>query len=361
MSPALSFRMIQRPVKISSTECILSVRRFRGSFGPIPTLFLAVLACPAAFASDIAPPPALELPLACTLGSDCWIVNFVDVDPGPGTADFTCGPRSYDGHKGTDFGLLDLKAMALGVEVRAAAAGTVLARRDGMPDTGLETAAEDLAGRDCGNGVVIAHEGGWTTQYCHMRLGSVSATEGRTVERGDRLGLVGMSGRAEFPHLHITLRQGETVYDPFTSLPQESPCGKSGNPIWAPESGIDYRPFILQSVGFAPGPVERAALLADAASPAVLPRDGEALVLWVQALGVRRGDRLSLRIDGPDGRVLTEKAVEIDRAQAYRMVFIGRRTPSEGWTAGRYRGTVSLDRPGDGIAETVREIGVDLR
>lgn len=309
-----------------------------------------------------ADPPALGLPLACTPDVDCWIVNFVDDDPGPGAADFNCGPRSYDGHKGTDFGLLDRRTMILGVEVRAAAVGTVKARRDGMPDTGLETPAEVLAGRDCGNGVIVAHEGGWSTQYCHMRAGSVSVAEGQTVARGDRLGLVGMSGRAEFPHLHITLRQGETVYDPFTGLPQGSPCGESGDPVWAPDTGIGYSPFVLQSIGFAPAPVERAALLTDASSPDTLPRDGEALVLWAQVYGVRAGDRLTLRIEGPGDQVLTEKTVEIDKTQAYRMTFIGRRTPVAGWTTGRYRGSVTMARAGEkGPIEALRKIEVDLR
>lgn len=59
-----------------------------------------------------APPPAaddrpitLSLPIACTPGTDCWVVNYVDLDPGPGRRDYRCGEMSYDGHKGTDIGL----------------------------------------------------------------------------------------------------------------------------------------------------------------------------------------------------------------------------------------------------------------
>ena len=171
-----------------------------------------------------------------------------------------------------------------------------------------------------------------------------------------------MSGWAEFPHLHITLRQGETVYDPFTGRPQGSPFGEDRNPVWATEAGIGYSPFVLQSIGFASRPVEKNDLLADASSPENMPRDGEALVLWAQAYGVRPGDRLTLRIDGPAGRILTETTIEIDKMQAYRMIFIGRRTPAAGWSAGLYRGSVTMARAGEtGPAEVLREIEVDLR
>jgi murein DD-endopeptidase MepM/ murein hydrolase activator NlpD len=56
--------------------------------------------------------------------------------------------------------------MMKGVEVRAAASGVVRATRDGMLDVNLrEIGPETIRGREGGNGVVIDHDGGWTTQY----------------------------------------------------------------------------------------------------------------------------------------------------------------------------------------------------
>jgi len=80
------------------------------------TLALLLLAAPAAAGSFLLNPP-----VDCTLGETCFIQNFVDRDPGPGAADFTCGPMTYDGHKGTDFALPSLAAMRQGVDVLAAA------------------------------------------------------------------------------------------------------------------------------------------------------------------------------------------------------------------------------------------------
>ena len=75
----------------------------------ICALIGALAAFPAAGA------PTFSLPVDCTLGESCFIQNYVDQDPGPRAQDFTCGPLTYDGHKGTDFALPSTEIMAQGV------------------------------------------------------------------------------------------------------------------------------------------------------------------------------------------------------------------------------------------------------
>ena len=109
--------------------------------------------------------PGLDLPIDCTVGSDCWIANYVDRDPGASARDYTCGHLTYDTHGGTDFAVRDLGAMRRGVAVLAAADGIVERVRDGVRDTKPSTdrgPRDD--GRACGNGVFVAHGRGWTTQ-----------------------------------------------------------------------------------------------------------------------------------------------------------------------------------------------------
>ena len=73
----------------------------------------------------------LASPLACGPAEGCSIQNYVDAEPGPGVQDFACGVLSYDGHRGTDFQVPDLKRMRRGVPVLAAASGVVRDVRDG--------------------------------------------------------------------------------------------------------------------------------------------------------------------------------------------------------------------------------------
>ena len=273
---------------------------------------------------------SLRIPLDCRLGEDCFIQQYVDADPGPGAADYTGGPLAYDGHKGTDFRVADLEAMAEGVPVLAPAAGTVRGVRDAMADriAGDRTA---VAGRECGNGVVLAHPGGWETQLCHLARGSVLVAQGDAVEAGQPVGRIGLSGATQFPHVHLSVRRNGAVVDPFEAgLWQDAPAYEAGG---------------LLTVGLSDGVPEYDAVKAGTADRDAMPADAAALVVTAYLFGGRAGDTLALRIDGPEGAVFAHDVVlERDQAELFRSA--GRRTPPEGWPPGAYRAQATLIRDG---------------
>ncbi len=251
----------------------------------------------------------LALPVDCVLGDSCHVQQYPDHDPGPGAADFTCGPLSYEGHDGTDFAVPTRAAMAAGVNVLAAAPGTVKGSRDGVQDF-----APAVEGRECGNGVLIDHGGGWETQYCHLKQGSVRVRTGDRVDAGAVLGQVGQSGAADFPHLHLSVRRNGQEVDPFA--PGAAACGAAGDDLWSPD--IAYAPGGLLQVGIAPAVPDYDAIKAGLASPG-LPADAPALVVWAYFYGPRAGDTLLLSLTGPDGEVIADRvALEKTQALAFR-------------------------------------------
>lgn len=303
---------------------------------------LLLLAAPA-----LAEPPRLALPIDCTPGRDCFLQNYLDHDPGPGAQDFTCGPLSYDGHRGTDFSLHSLRAMERGVSVLAAAPGRVAGTRDGMIDR-LYTEAEAprIDGRDCGNGVLIEHGDGWVTQYCHMRRGSVTVQMGQQIEAGTPLGLVGLSGRSQFPHLHISLRHNGEDVDPFAPEGRDA-CAPLGAPLW--EDPLDYTPGGLISLGF----LDRLPDLAEVAAGDVardsLPAGAPALVLWAYAFGARDGDLLELSITAPGAPWLSQQfTLEKDQARLFRAT--GKRLRAA-LPPGLYTGRARLMRNGEILSQ----------
>jgi hypothetical protein len=324
----------------------------------IALAFLLLLAAPAAVVSPAAPagaqePPRLAPPIACALGQDCWLMNYADTDPGPAAQDFQCRPRSYQGHDGTDFAIRDAAVMAAGVPVLASAPGEVVGMRDGEPDGALLGGGK-VDGKECGNGIMLRHEGGWTTQYCHMRQGSVTVRPGQKVERGAVLGMVGLSGKTEFPHVHLTVRQDNRPIDPFTGAAVAAGCGQPAKPLWP----VPYQAAALYAAGFAAGVPQGPAIKADARSPDTLPRDVP-LVLWGAAFGVAPGDTVRMVVTGPDGAEIVNRAVVLDRHQAWRMEATGRKPPAGGWAAGAYRGEVRLERAG--LPPATRSATVTLR
>ncbi len=166
------------------------------------------------FAEDL----KLSLPIKCHIGETCFIQQYMDVDPGSKAQDYRCGNAVYNKHSGTDIRLRTLEDARRGVEVLAAAPGKVLRTRDAAPDRIVATQSDRDAFQNvfCGNGLIIDHGDGWQTQYCHLRRGSLRVKAGDMVERGTPLGLVGYSGLAQFPHLHLTVYRDKIRTDPLT-------------------------------------------------------------------------------------------------------------------------------------------------
>ena len=67
-----------------------------------------------------------------------------------------------------------------------------------------------------GNLVEIRHAFGLTTRYAH--LSGVDVTVGETVAYGDRVGMIGSTGRSSGPHLHYEVRTGGAARNPMNFL-----------------------------------------------------------------------------------------------------------------------------------------------
>ena len=160
--------------------------------------------------------PKLLQPVQCTLNKDCYIQLYVDTGNKDQLIDFKGHYLTNNNHTGTDIALKTYEDMDQGVNVVAASNGIVLAVRNDQQDH-YSRDYEFEQGKACGNGVLIIHPGNWTTQYCHLKKGSIRVKPKQQVMQGDILGLVGSSGHADFPHTHFTVRYFGKVVDPFLS------------------------------------------------------------------------------------------------------------------------------------------------
>lgn len=298
------------------------------------------------------------LPLDCRLGETCFIQNWIDLDPGPGRADRACGPLTYDGHDGFDF-RVPMRAMRAGVAVKSPAEGVVRAMRDGEPDGAYRaTARVSSPDRDCGNGVVIDHGRGLETQLCHMQRGSISVRAGQRVARGQPVGLVGLSGATEFPHVHMSVRRDGQKFDPFTNAPiSRGGCGGAlrGSGLWA--RAPEYTATAIVDIGFSEAPPAQAAR-ADDAPEATGSQTAAALVAWVIVLGPRRNDQTTLRLLSADGAILAENRTPHTRDQAQYALYTGKRRPGAVWPAGAYRAEVVVTRDGAVVARRAETLTV---
>jgi hypothetical protein len=226
--------------------------------------------------------------------------------------------------------------------------------RDGVEDRALtdEASRRAVAGRECGNGVVIEHGAGWQTQYCHMKRGSLRVKEGDHITSEQALGKVGLSGKTELPHLHLTVRHQKNVVDPFTGQPMTAGCGIEGKPLWRADAQVVYEEIALYNAGIAGGPPNVEMIRSGHADSLTPNGQSSALVLWVDIMGVEAGDQIQFRLIGPDSKLVFENEQRVDRRQARRFVYSGKKRQGAFWLAGTYTGHVTLKRDENGkVAE----------
>ncbi|MFO7736053.1 MAG: M23 family metallopeptidase [bacterium] len=106
------------------------------------------------------------------------------------------GERKGAKHEGIDIGAPE------GTPVYSAGSGKVLysGKREGY-----------------GNVIIIQHPGKWITVYAHNSRNI--AKQGQKVKKGDKIALVGQTGRASGPHLHFEVRKGIKPVNPLNYLP----------------------------------------------------------------------------------------------------------------------------------------------
>lgn len=233
------------------------------------------------------------LPLSGTINQDFYYTNYVDLQAGAGIRDFQCGLKTYDGHNGTDIVLPSFARMDQGVEVVAAAAGTVAFVQDGLPDRNKTWEN----GGGFANHVQIQHRDGFRSYYGHMMRNSIRVAVGQPVQPGTVLGKVGSSGTSDMPHLHIEFRQNGT--------PAEVHAGSCGAAFthWAAP------PVYQDQFGLIQSGLTRADLNLDAVKdpPAqvdTFSMNESRLWFWVHLHNVRAGGVSRFEFVSPDGQTL---------------------------------------------------------
>lgn len=231
------------------------------------------------------------LPIGGTPYVDWTIVNYVDLDPGPGVLDFNGGPYSYNGHDAIDFTLANFAAMDAGISVNAAAAGTVTSVHDGEFDRWSRV--NPNPGQP-GNHVIIDHGGGLETRYWHFKKDSITVNVGDTVTAGQFLGEVGSSGNSSDAHLHFAVYGAGNAIETYSSPSTFwiDPLPYAGDVAGSLDFGTtDHFPTTAELVE-RPQEVD---VFFQTDGP------GQTVGFWTHLFGIQPGDALDFYIYSPDG------------------------------------------------------------
>ena len=279
------------------------------------------------------------------------------MDAGAGVSDPFCQAATYDGHDGTDLRVLSMADVARGVPVVAVADGTVLRGRDGEPDHLVVTDADRaaVANKECGNGMIVDLGGGYEVQYCHMRQGSLVVKPGDAVKRGQKLGDVGASGMAQFPHVHLTVRRDGKPVDPVSGHALSARVSQVGRSGRTAVCARDVAAALVQgetqliAFGLAGGPLDHNALSVSGPPPQATER-------LAGAMSAGAGSSICARAtaswSGSSGRTGQEIAASrsdpMNRAKASFSAFAGKKGAPE---PGEYEVQVGVERGGAMLVE----------
>lgn len=305
---------------------------------------------------------ALGLPVNCKLGYDCFVQQMPDVDPSDGTLDPLCGQLTYPGHTGWDFRLRSLNDITQDIPVIAVADGSVSRVRDGIPDQIFDATKNRprLIDIECGNGIVIDHQGGLSSQYCHLKNGSLAVRAGTQVRKGERIGSIGSSGAAEFPHVHLSVRLHGKLVDPLTGKPLGSEaraCGDFSGSLLdtASKEALVQSAVAILDMGLAGTPPELSNLV-QAGGPPLATSRRDSTIAWVWAINIEAGSRFRIKMVGPGETALIDHTTaSLPRRKANYLAYVGRKT---GVKTGVYRLTVEILNSERQIASKVRSFTV---
>ncbi len=304
-------------------------------------------------------PITFEIPIDCNIGKDCFIQKYVDTDSSDEYRDHTCGLLTSPNHKGTDFRLRDYVALEKGVAVQAAADGIVSAHRDGVRDINIRFNKEYDSKQGCGNVVIINHGSGWNSWYCHMKNGSVTVKKGDKVTAGQKLGLVGLSGETEYPHLHFQVSYYDKIIDPFTTKSIGTGCQTSTpvNSLWSDNalSKLEYNNGHLLISGITNEDINSEKARNGKSNGTNFLANSDNIFIWADVTAPRKGDTLRFTIKQPDQEPQTYTRI-FGKSKAVMFDAIKLRKGGDIFSRGKYFVTIQMTRNNTGgTLETVFE------
>lgn len=273
-----------------------------------------------------------RFPVACQIMGNCWITNHVDLDDRMGrVSDYMCGEKATDNNKSTHISLASRAAVAQNIAVLATADGRIKVARH--------------SGGFCGTRILIGHDDGWESSYCHLNPRTLQVREGQDVKQGQIIGSIGISGQTDWPRLSFATIRNGMIFDPFSGRTAIEGCSAKTENLWQGGMNPPYEPAAVTSAGFTVGYVSNNDIMNGTAQSATSIRaDTIQLSLWSLMMNLRKGDKISMVIEHENGKILKEFDQAIEKDTTYYPINLSTIRKNILWDEGNYTGTIKITR-----------------
>lgn len=320
----------------------------RAVFLSLLTLVLLTIHAPKSYAMEI------MFPINCKLGENCFISKYVDhFFDKTVQKDFRCRSSvTSTNNKGTGIKVSE-SFYRTGVPVYAVADGIVVKKRDSIPDKRIMSAeeAQKASITGYGNVILIEHEDDYATLYAHLQLNSIPYKIGDQIKKGDQIGVIGLSGLTEYPHLNFEVYHRDQIMDPFTGTKQNNICDLDiENTLWDDRFMRQYSAYSdtkISDSGFTDIIPTKETYKEISNTLQQLTPDTKQLIFWINAQAVEQGDEIVLSLFDTDGNLMIRKAKRFEESHANYLFSLGKKETDKHWKAGQYNAFVQLWRDGN--------------
>ena len=246
-----------------------------------------------------------------------------------------CGSKATDNNQSTHISLGTTQSHLSNIPVIATANGKVLE-------------AQNIGGF-CGTRVLIDHGEGWQSSYCHLNPETLLARRNQTVQSGQVIGTIGISGQTNWPHLSYALLRNGMVFDPFSNRTNLEGCAQKSDTLWSGGINPLYEPAQVTSIGFHVGYIRTNSILSGILKPAEKIRsETPQLSLWTLMMNIQKGDEISLKIVAPDMRIVKQQTIIAGKSRVRYPLFFSASRGKLLWDKGVYRGEITVTRTVNG-------------
>ncbi len=301
------------------------------------------------FSHESNPPVELEFPVSCRLEENCRVVNYPDLNPTKDIKDYKNRKITYDGNKGTDIAVQSFMDLKNGVAILAAQDGKVIFVRNTIEDNypfGLRDNDKDTP--FCGNFVLIEHNNGWKTAYCHLKKDSITVKPGDFTPQGKQIGEMGLSGQTGFPHLYFAVLHHKSYFDPFSG---QELTGKSEKkeykPFWSVSAAekLKYRDVIITNTGISIEDPTLYSIRQGKYEKIEIMNEEPEIFIWVHGFHFKKNDLIKITLQNPDQKIILDDFTRINSDQMEGLISFKKPKEDKTWLPGVYTGKIKYIKP----------------
>lgn len=199
-----------------------------------------------------------------------------------------------------------------------------------------------------------------------MLKDSITIKENQEVKKGQVLGFVGLSGKTEFPHLHITVKRNNIVLDPFlgTEPSINYNCNNSSQTdkasLWDDATYAKLKYIDTAILNFYTTTKIPTKFLARTGQyrESTIDKNSKNIILWADIMGVQKGDNILFEIVDTNGNNVFKSIQEVPKKYVLYFIYAGERLNKNKFSKGEYTSKLTLTRDNKVVTSSSKSISV---